>query len=282
MIITDDFVYIHFPKTGGTFVSKVLTELYQYKRQYKILKSFPKTIKNNINNRYKIQLRGFIELGIGEFGQHAPCHQIPEEHRNKPILTNIRNPYDRYVSHYEYQWWKRRPEDDFEFYTLKDLKEKCPKFPDLDFEEYLNLWNSIWLPDKIKKRANIDLKIEKSFGLETYNFIEFYFKNPPKVIHEVYHNYQNYTLEKKYNFDMFNDIHFLKMDQLNSDLYNFLLNLGWKKNEISFILNSDKILPPGSARTKEQTWQRYYTPELKDLIRQKDKFIFEIFPEFDV
>ncbi|GAG45755.1 unnamed protein product, partial [marine sediment metagenome] len=29
MILTDDFVFVHYPKTGGTFVAKVLKELFE-------------------------------------------------------------------------------------------------------------------------------------------------------------------------------------------------------------------------------------------------------------
>ncbi|MGB6012319.1 MAG: sulfotransferase family 2 domain-containing protein, partial [Desulfobacterales bacterium] len=90
-IITDDFVYIHYPKTGGTFVTHVLKRLYQYKKKYKLLTTFlPKRIQRRFH--------GFIQTDK----KHGTCDEIPELHRNKPILATIRNPYDRYVSHYEF------------------------------------------------------------------------------------------------------------------------------------------------------------------------------------
>ncbi len=50
---------------------------------------------------------------------------------------------------------------------------------------------------------------------------------------------------------------------------------------VDFILEMKKVLPLGKGRTKEQKWQKYYTSELKDEIRQKERVLFQMFPEFD-
>jgi hypothetical protein len=41
------------------------------------------------------------------------------------------------------------------------------------------------------------------------------------------------------------------------------------------------VLPQGRGRDKDQKWEKYYSPELKKLVRQKDWLLFELFPEFD-
>jgi hypothetical protein len=41
------------------------------------------------------------------------------------------------------------------------------------------------------------------------------------------------------------------------------------------------VLPQGKGRGKDQKWEKYYTPELKELVRKKDWLLFELFPEFD-
>ena len=87
MIITDKFVYVHHPKTGGTFVNSVLRQLYK--------------VENNVPR----------ERRYGEFAwrrKHRPCRKIPEEHRGKLVLATVRNPYDWWVSAYEFGWWKRK------------------------------------------------------------------------------------------------------------------------------------------------------------------------------
>lgn len=276
MIITDDFVFIHYPKTGGTFVTDVLKRLYQYKKRYRYLNTvLPKRIQNKVLSFAEIRKRiqGFIHTK-----NHGTCHEIPERHRNKPILATVRNPYDRYVSTYKFEWWKKYPEEDFEIYTVEELKNKCPNFPDLSFEEYIYLWNSIWLPEKIKY---LNVQSKESFGLETFDFVNFFFKNPQQVLSDIYQNYEDYVSAERYRSDMFKT-HFLRTDHLNQDLYNFLLSIGWDKDQILFILDLPKHYPKEGGRSAEQKWEKYYTPELKSTIKQKERLIFEIFPEFNL
>ncbi len=37
-------------------------------------------------------------------------------------------------------------------------------------------------------------------------------------------------------------------------------------------------MPQGKGRTKEQKWEKYYTPELKELVRKKTGFFLKCFP----
>ncbi len=71
MLVTDKFVFVHLPKTGGTFVSEV------------IRKFFP---------------------SVEDVGHHLPRELLPREHSHLPVLGTIRNPWDFYVSFYHYVW----------------------------------------------------------------------------------------------------------------------------------------------------------------------------------
>ena len=73
MIVTDKFVFVHLPRSGGTFVSEV------------IKKFFPSAY---------------------EIGHHLPRELLPEEYSHLPVLGTIRNPWDFYVSLYHYVWLK--------------------------------------------------------------------------------------------------------------------------------------------------------------------------------
>lgn len=70
MIATDKFVFVHLPRTGGTFVSEV------------IKKFFP---------------------SAQEIGYHFPRELIPKEYAHLPILGGIRNPWEFYASWYHHQ-----------------------------------------------------------------------------------------------------------------------------------------------------------------------------------
>ena len=72
MLITDKFVFIHFPRAGGTFVYDV------------VKKFFPSAF---------------------ELGYHLPRELLPKEYAHLPILGTIRNPWDFYVSWYHHQYF---------------------------------------------------------------------------------------------------------------------------------------------------------------------------------
>ena len=71
MIVTDKFVFVHLPRSGGTFVSEV------------IRKFFP---------------------SAHEIGYHLPRALLPREYSNLPVLGAVRNPWDFYVSWYHHVW----------------------------------------------------------------------------------------------------------------------------------------------------------------------------------
>ena len=71
MIVTDKFVFVHLPRSGGTFVSEV------------IRKFFP---------------------SAHEIGHHLPRELLPREYSHLPVLGTVRNPWEFYVSLYHYVW----------------------------------------------------------------------------------------------------------------------------------------------------------------------------------
>jgi hypothetical protein len=70
MLVNDNFVFIHLPRSGGTFVSDI------------IKKFFPST---------------------REIGYHFPRQLLPSEYSHLPILGTVRNPWEFYPSWYEHQ-----------------------------------------------------------------------------------------------------------------------------------------------------------------------------------
>jgi hypothetical protein len=70
MIVTDKFVFVHLPRSGGTFVSEV------------IRKFFP---------------------AAHEIGYHLPRALLPREFSHLPTLGTVRNPWEFYVSWYHHQ-----------------------------------------------------------------------------------------------------------------------------------------------------------------------------------
>jgi hypothetical protein len=71
MIVTDKFIFVHLPRTGGTFVSEVIRKFFPSAR---------------------------------EIGHHLPRELLPREFSHLPVLGTARNPWEFYVSLYHYVW----------------------------------------------------------------------------------------------------------------------------------------------------------------------------------
>jgi hypothetical protein len=71
MIATDKFVFVHLPRSGGTFISEI------------IRKFFP---------------------SAHEIGYHLPRTLLPREYSHLPVLGAVRNPWEFYVSWYHHVW----------------------------------------------------------------------------------------------------------------------------------------------------------------------------------
>jgi hypothetical protein len=89
MLVTDDFVFVHIPKTGGSFVQTVLRD-----------------------HLSVIDHHEAIDHGAWS---HAPYSSLPAQWRDLPAFCVVRNPWDWYVSWFHYQLERgprRRPRAD--------------------------------------------------------------------------------------------------------------------------------------------------------------------------
>ena len=265
MIFTDHFVYVHEPKTGGTFVTSMLFRLYGLK--WSRLTHLKNVLFREVRSRHPKY--GYL---VHDTRKHFGCRQIPSKHSGKKILATIRNPYDLYVSQYEFGWWKRR-----EFLTyyrsVPNFEKDYPTFPDITFAQYVTLSE-----DAFAKFG--DTPVDHQCGLRTREFIDFYFREPAKVYARLKQD-PGYILNEQFRADMF-DLHFVQTSNLNRGLYDFLTLMGYDDRDVSFVVGQEKILPRGKGRTPDQKWQNYYTPELKRQVREREHLLFTLFPEFDV
>jgi hypothetical protein len=254
MIITDRFVYIHYPKTGGTFVSTVLDRLYK--------------------SEATTPAAGFVDTGIaktpGVGGKHGTCQEIPPEHSHKPVLTTVRSPYDRYVSQFAFGFWKKKnitPAQE------EQIRNAYSSFPDLSFAEFVEMANRFFT-----MYANSHFSAEDMPGWHTQQLYQFCARSPKESFAGID---AAYIEAGAWTQDLF-PVHFLHTDNLNRELHDFLLQNGHKPEDLEFILQSGKIFPPEGGRSENEKWQKYYTPELKAFVRHKERILFKIFPEFDV
>jgi hypothetical protein len=114
-------------------------------------------------------------------------------------------------------------------------------------------------------------------GLHTIQFIQFYFPGPEGVLSLID---KDYIREKRYQRDVA-DIVFLHQENLNEELYNFLLGLGYSRKDIRFIREVDRVNVTAREASQFGTWD-FYTQELVEDVLNKDELLFEVFPEYGV
>jgi hypothetical protein len=261
MIFTDRFVFIHVPKTGGTFIATALFRLYNVK--WNLLTHLLSSMKKNLV--YHRPQGKFIYHN----NKHGTCSEIPEPHRHKPVLAAVRNPFDLYVSQYEFGWWKRK--EFLQYYlAVPGFKQDYASFPNLSFAEYVRLSNAAFCRPPVEERPRL--------GLQSESFVKYFFRDPPKALARAD---EDYIASASYWADMF-DVHFVRTNRLNEELHAFLLSMGYKPEDVEFVRGLDRILPSGKGRASAQRWEKYYTPALKDEVRKKEWLFFALFPEFDI
>lgn len=266
MIITDKFIFIHDPKTGGSFVTSALYQLYGINwtlwtlLKLAVFREFP----------FKTRLGNFVHTHKKHFG----CRFIPREHLNKKILAVARNPLDWYVSQYEFGWWKRR-EMKKHFVKVPNFATDYPNFPEIGFAEFVRLADRAF-----EVHLDCPKEIWSQFGVRTRAFADFYFREPGAVLTKMLD--EDYISSGAYKSDLYENIHFIHTKNLNRNLYDFLLETGYDKEDINFILEMKKVLPLGKGRAKEQKWEKYFTSEFREEIHRKERILFQIFPDFDV
>jgi hypothetical protein len=274
MIITQKFVFIHEGKTGGTFVTKALNDLHPSSILARsLIKLFNKVPQNwgevlpTKALESNLKFRGYYE----QAPKHGTCHDIPESQCTKPIVSIVRNPYDRYVSSYYYRWWSRYPQECFT--NLDQLYQEYPHFPEVSFEEFVKIANSYR-----RKLRKFDTPLSDDIGFWSDNFIRFFFRSPETVYPLINQDYIN---SKYYEADMF-DVCFLHTENLNKELWDFLLQMGYPSRKLESILELGKIRPTDEVKHRpDYDWKKYYTPELKAFVRKREGLIFSLFPRYD-
>jgi hypothetical protein len=259
MVITDKFVFVHQPKTGGTFVRQVLDSVARAEVTQGPLGRL---------RRAGLLPRRFHYLDTADY--HDTCHEIPPEHRQKRIVSAIRDPFDFYVSFYHYGWWVAHPEDSYR--DFDEVRRAFPGFPDLSFAQFLDLANGFFVDfDRIGDPGR-----NHRMGYYSTQFLQYFFKSPTDAYRSID---SAYLADRAWRDDMF-AVEFLRTSTLNRDLHQFLATEGYPRRYIDGVLRKTPVRPqehhtprPGSS------FKNYYTRETYELVREKEQLLFGIFPD---
>ena len=272
MVVTDNFVYIHSPKSGGTFVTEMLLEA---------------AARNS----------GFNACDLTDL-KHAGVRRIPEKFRHLPVVTNRRNVFSHYMSRYYYRWWtvdKRTRK----ILDIDRVMADYPSFPELSFSEYLRFVNHWPYRLNIKPKLRTLLE-EREIGYNTWEFVRLTQRKPTATLR----TFDKIPTEQLR--DQYASMRFLKTESLNEDLVELLVESGIARQETTFILDHRKIIPkpaerknirawlgylssrlprnliaPSQQKTtdRETRWQALYSASDIDFVLRRDRLYFTLFPE---
>ena len=270
MLITRRFVYIHMPKTGGTFVTSVLRHLHappaaggwrrRLRAKARRLLGWPSTPYGPLEDREP---------------KHATCREVPGYCARLPLVSNVRSPFDWYVSQYEFGWWKRT----FEYHpvthptpagaaieaALPDFQRSHPHFPDLRFPEFIDLCT--------QAAGTLQQAGAPALGLCTHSFLRYFFRDPAAASRDLTVDHARRGIHRAAMYD----VTLLRAHRLNQDLHRFLLGERYRPDDLEFILHKERVLPMGRGRSDDQPWQAYYSPDLLHKVRELDRLMLAMF-----
>ncbi len=246
MIITDDFVLLNYPKTGTTFVRKLIKELYSgryeellFSESYNLLSKKPT--------------------------QHGTFSSIPLEFRSRQVVSIFRNPFDRYVSLWKFRWYSHSPPE-----PVCNLLRFYPSFPELSFEDFLEM------TDRFSKRNillahGIDLNTE--IGFQTIQFFAFYSADPRTCLLELLTHERNDTAAA-----LIPSLTFLRQDSLRSDLKDFLKQFGFDEKRLA-VIDTERKLNVSRTENENDCYQ-FWSNDNMMKYADKEKMLLSIFPEY--
>jgi len=256
MFVTRDFVFLHLPKTGGTFVRSALDRLERQRG---------KTFVHRAAR--KVGLPVTVELP-----PHGTWRELPVAYRGREVLTVVRSPYDRYVSEYHFHRGEFRECPGWFGQANPVIAARWPAFLDLSYEQYVRYGN-----EECTFLRFPGFAAEDQPGMYAQHFLYFFAKNLEATVRDLTPG----SVRDGRLLSSLPRMRFLQMHDLNEQLRTYLLERGYSARRIEFIRDMGRVLPQGRGRKSDDAWEQYYTPALKAYVRNKERLLFELFPEFD-
>jgi hypothetical protein len=273
VLLADRFTYVHEPKTGGTFVKHVLTQVHRG-----LVDVRPTRRRGPLLRRLRLggfafyAERGARRNGDGKYGtlynwnDHGLRADIPVGYRRRPMLATVRNPFETYVSLYLFGWWKR-PEAEARYgELLPEFGRTFPNYPDLAFPEFMQL---------------LDAESSHGIGYLSERFVRFYFRRPERALARASAG----DIDADTYRQEVGDLRFIRTSRLNDDLPRVLVDLGYEHDDVAFIRDAQHVVPAGGtkvafiAQAQSSDWARYYDDDLIADVRRRDALLFSLFPE---
>lgn len=256
MLVTKDWAFIHFPRTGGTWTGQAL--------------------------QAACQTEGVEHLYLPIHAERWRAAVL--YHRDIPILGNIRHPCDWYVSKYEYRHWVTHQR------VGSPMNNDPVELSKMDFNTYLSyaICGKDWSEMLESKGA------QHYQGLNWYDdqgwltvYLYYWFSLAPwqpdltPLIRQ--HRWGHVPTKSTDLARAFNNVTFLRTESLRQDLDTWLDQHGFG----SAGRKAARQVPNKNVceRREGRPWQRYFTlgtsgDDDYQLIRNRERLLFELWPQY--
>jgi hypothetical protein len=241
MLITESFVMLNYPKTGSSFAREVIKDLYADVPCRWFRKRFCKEL-----------ILPNIRHGAGVPDQHGTYSQIPPRYRNREIVSIVRNPYERFLSIFEFRYWVHNP-----LQPVDVIRARFPTFPNLTLDEYVDF-------DEYRfQRIN-----RVPVGPQTVQFMQIFGRRfPPLMLGP-------YDLRSVLRY--LAKVTFLRQENLNQELRQFLHRHGFSDEQTAFIESHARVnVTAEKSADRTSVW----TPKALNYVRTAEALLFEILRE---
>lgn len=247
--MTDAFVYLHVPKTGGTFVETALGHSLRPQTQLYIDSSEP-------------EHRGCF--GVSD--QHERYQDVPLRYRDRPILVTVRLPHDWHVSLYEFGWWRTHERDTFD---PDAIRAAFPHFPRLTFAEYLDAVHDWDLAEpSYAPTVGYAALREHEVGAFTFDLIRYLAPDPEVVFADLQTHLSDWS--------WLPPVRFLPTHRLGDALHDALVDLGYDSGGVREL---GVVRPVGSTRTDEMSWPSYFDAARLARVQHQERHLLRLVPE---
>ena len=257
IVIDDRFIFMHVPKTGGSFV-KAVTRIALLKEKlgrFHWLVSFRAvSFLKAVRKKYM----SFVPPATLD-PVYLPFSQLNRQDAAQDrMFTVIRHPLDQLVSKYEFDRSLPGWRDDWSDASFPDfVRRQYEGIPD-------RLWNDFGIP------AN---EMKMNVGLYSFIYVKYLFRNPGRALRLMD---RSYFTGGRWRADMAN-LHFVRYESLNDDLHGVLLKFGMDRKHVDFIRKTKRRV--NASRLREgRHWSEYYDDALLEYVLEREWPLFRMFP----
>jgi hypothetical protein len=248
MLVTKDWAYIHFPRTGGTWAGQALHKAC---------------------------------LADGREHLYLPIHAERWRaavlyHRDIPILGCVRNPLDWYVSKYEYRHWVQNQRPDSPMGTWPTRLEQMTFSEWLPYAVSGDDWSEMLHSDGARSYQGISWP--PNTGWMTI-YLWYWFSlapwQPDLTPLLTPHSWGKVPTTRAEYEEALRNVTFLRTESLREDMDRWL-----EVNRFKPEARKAAREHPNANITKRRRnkpWQNFYSAEDEELVRTRERLLFDIF-----